>query len=381
MHKLLAKLSPKPEEAHTNPMGKENVFTKLPGRQTTLDMQSLPMAGNKGQADMVWEDRIPISLIAPTSDLPLANVTVDGCQPGTNQTDTPEVLRLKRELLAANSKIAIQEQELAQTRVIKHTLDQALGPPSEVDFGGREVTEQTISHLQNAFNASNPSFNYLQDGWNAQDDSQSDVSDALSAGAYNRARGLWVPPAQHVVNVGMNTTGTEKMYGDAFALPTPTSQESNRFWGPTVPSLAISEQDSFSSPRVIPGPPIGPCELDTRFHGEQMRFFEGSTPFQRRSITQANRGRPSLSTHSSSWASFSTGSSSNNVPRSPAHRPTSTYQQVGLYPIPAYHQQPVGTPLSPTATEFTSSTGNIVPWGTSSVRNEADTLSLTTNIS
>jgi hypothetical protein len=36
--------------------------------------------------------------------------------------------RLKQELLAANSKIALQEQELAQTRVIKHTLDQALGP-------------------------------------------------------------------------------------------------------------------------------------------------------------------------------------------------------------------------------------------------------------
>jgi hypothetical protein len=34
----------------------------------------------------------------------------------------------------------LQEQELAQTRVIKHTLDQALGPSSEADFGSREIT-------------------------------------------------------------------------------------------------------------------------------------------------------------------------------------------------------------------------------------------------
>jgi hypothetical protein len=44
------------------------------------------------------------------------------CNFAAAEIGTVELLRLKQELLAANSKIALQEQELAQTRVIKHTL-------------------------------------------------------------------------------------------------------------------------------------------------------------------------------------------------------------------------------------------------------------------
>jgi hypothetical protein len=58
----------------------------------------------------------------------------------SQEDNTVELRRLKQELLAANSKIALQEQELAQTRMIKHTLDQALGPPSEADFSSRKRT-------------------------------------------------------------------------------------------------------------------------------------------------------------------------------------------------------------------------------------------------
>src|SRR5699024_3712755 len=145
-----------------------------------------------------------------TSPLTLATGPLGDSAPGeTKSVEATEVLRLKQELLAANSKIALQEQELAQTRVMNHTLDQALGSPSEVDFNGREVSEQTISQLQNAFNASNGVFSQFHDTWNGQEDSRSDVSDALSSGAYNKAQGFWVAPPQQPFGMSVNAPASD----------------------------------------------------------------------------------------------------------------------------------------------------------------------------
>ena len=176
--------------------------------------------------------------------------------PCAQDNKTTELLRLKQELLAANSKIALQEQELAHTRVIKHTLDQALGPPSEADFGGREITEQTIAHLQSAFNASNHPFGQFQDAWNAQDDSQSDISDALSAGAYNRARGLW---NQHDhLSFGMNTIepSFDKQYDESAQRSNPMTHDPSRLWGgSTHPAFAthgpLQSHRCFQDPRPV----------------------------------------------------------------------------------------------------------------------------------
>jgi hypothetical protein len=95
-----------------------------------------------------------------------AAYTTDPHQPYGQDDNTGELRRLKQELLAAKSKIALQEQELAQTRVIKHTLDQALGPPSDADFGSREIREQSIGSLQNIFHESNSISRSL--GWSGR---------------------------------------------------------------------------------------------------------------------------------------------------------------------------------------------------------------------
>ncbi|KAL4894647.1 armadillo-type protein [Aspergillus ambiguus] len=343
MDKLLAKLSPKPHTMGESPVENEEIRTQLSEKQVLFEQKRNALTDN--------------------GSLP-------GEEPGNKQdplpTDTSEVVRLKRELLAANSRIALQEQELAQTRVIKHTLDQALGPPSEIDFGGREVTEQTISHLQGAFNASNPSFNQLPNGWSGQDDTQSDISDALSAGQYNRARGFWIPPAQQqAFGVGLNPSTVDKSYGDPFPMPpNSTTQESSRFWGARTPNPTVSGQ-SFQSNRMLPSSSMGTCNVDAHYPGDQPRILEGPPSLQRRPTTQGSRNGAWLPTQSSPWGTFNPVPQSNIAPRSPVEQ-NSTYQQVGLYPIPPYHQQPVGTPLSPTANEFTSAHPNVVPWGTSS---------------
>lgn len=346
------------------------MLLKLSGQQSLLEKQKNNLASNSAVPSTLMEvdESSGASPPASAADSLPGSVPADAARYDVGGTETSELHRLKQELLAANSKIALQEQELAQTRVIKHTLDQALGPPSEADFGGREISEQTISHLQNAFNASSRNLNQFHDAWNGQEDSQSDISDALSAGAYNRARGFWVPPAQQMFGVGMNAPTAEKGYGESMSLPSSSiaGQESSKFWN-NAATNSFPSHGSFQPHRVLSGPSSGTCGFDARFSGEQARYLQAPGLAPRRAVTQVNRGASYFPAQSSPWGAFSAGPPGNPIPRSPVNRPCSTYQQVGLYPVPPYQPRAVGTPLSPTATEFTSSSTNLMPWVNSSV--------------
>ena len=370
MGKLLARLSPKPQPSGIKLSTNQGILTRLSEQQTLLDRQRRALYSSYESLEGHGGANKPSSILPLTSTSgPVQSLAQDSALPDATNTDSSEVLRLKQELLAANSRIALQEQELAQTRVIKHTLDQALGPPSEVDFNGREVPEQTISDLQNAFNASNPTFSQLQDGWSGPDDSQSDISDALSTGAYSRSRGFWVPPIQQRFNMNMTNPITDKAYGEPMSMSNDFfSQDLSRPWGHPLPHIGVSGNTSSQPHRVFSGPLTGACSFDARLASEQSRYASGSGAGPRRSITQANRGGSCFPTQNSPWGTFAASSPSIQAPRSPANRQSSTYQQIGLYPLPPYHQQPVGTPLSPTASEFTSSSATAPPWTSSAVR-------------
>lgn len=285
-----------------------------------------------------------------------------------------ELLRLKQELLAANSKIAMQEQELTQNRVIKHTLDQALGPPSEAEFGACDVTEQTISNLQNAFNTSNHPFGQFQDTWNTQDDSHSDISDALSAGAYNRARALWNQNGQLSFGMGTQDHSLDKSYGDPLSGAHPANQDSGRFWRATTvcPTGLVAAQGAFQPPRISSGPSTGGYGFYPRPPGEQSRFSQAPTPGPRRTLTQG--GRSGFPTPDTPWGPMTSGTPSEATPKSPespATRSSSGFQPIGIYA--PYHARSGGTALSPTASEFTTGSANGPLWTNPSVRPTAST--------
>ncbi|KAJ5698263.1 hypothetical protein N7462_000268 [Penicillium macrosclerotiorum] len=271
-----------------------------------------------------------------------------------------ELLRLKEELLAANSKIALQEQELAQTRVIKHTLDQALGPPSEADFGGREITEQTISHLQSAFNASNPAFGHFQDTWNAQEDSQSDISDAMSAGAYNRTRGLWNQQNQTPVGINVNDPPFNKPPGEALQDSHLTGQDPCRFWNGSTVYPAFAGPGSFQPQRVLSGLSNPGYGVYSRPPSEHSRFVQAPLPGPRRSFSQGLRGGTLFPNPNPTWGAYTpilpndSANKSPKSPGSPTSRPSSGFQSIGIYPVPSYQTRAVTTALSPTASEFTT---------------------------
>ncbi|PLB33791.1 Pumilio-family RNA binding repeat-containing protein [Aspergillus candidus] len=368
MERLLSKLSPKPRSFIAQSSLKQGIFTKLTEHQALVENQDdyltarMTAPGNYGEIGK----SLRTSLHPAVKESLHAPALMDTVGLEAGLVEAPEVLRLKQELIAANSKIALQEQELAQTRVIKHTLDQALGSPSEAEFSEREISEQTISNLQNAFNASMPAFNHLQDRWNAQDDSQSDISDALSSGAYGKARGFWVTPTQGALGMNANAGTADKSYGETLPWPiNPFGQEVGGVWGG-----ATSNTDGIGHPlathRVFSGPSPGTCNADTRFSGEPARYLQSPNFGPRRSFTQTNRGASCFPAQNSPWGTFSTGSPGGNIPRSPTNR-QSTYQQVGYFPTPSCSQRHIDTPLSPTATEFTSSSTTVVPWGNSSM--------------
>lgn len=274
-----------------------------------------------------------------------------------------ELVRLKQELMAANSKIALQEQELAQTRVIKHTLDQALGPPSEADFGGREITEQTISHLQNAFNASNPAFGQYQEAWGSQEDSHSDISDALSAGAYNRARGLWNQQSQ--MPFGSNHS-VDTAYGEAFQGSNQAASDSNRFWGAQATYPTFSSQGAQSQ-RILSGPSSSTYGFYPRSPVEQSRYAQAPNPGLRRSVTQATHPGSLVSAQPNSWVGVIPNESVSKSPPLPAARPPNSFQTVGIFPMSPYPTRQISTALSPTATEFTTGSTPGSSWANSSV--------------
>ncbi|EER40518.1 pumilio-family RNA binding repeat protein [Histoplasma capsulatum H143] len=287
-----------------------------------------------------------------------------------DKVDDIEMLRLKRELMAANSRIALQEQELAQTRVIKHTLDQALGPPSEADFGGREITEHTISSLQNVFNSSTRPYNQRQDAWATQDDAHSDISDALSAGAFNRARGIWnnshPPSVKNAVGI------YDKPYCEPTPLGSPTvTADPSRNWAGrfSQPGFGGQNPGYIAGQRVLSGPGSPTFGFDGRFTGEQAQYLQA--PGNRRSSAQLNRGGSCFPPQNSPWGTFSTVAPGGPTMRAVSNQHVSPYP--GMFPGPGqYQQRPIGTPLSPTAAEFTV---NSAPdtWSTSSTSGAVQT--------
>lgn len=76
-------------------------------------------------------------------------------EPETALLESVELRKLKAELHEARSEVARMNQELHSTHVAKSTVEH-LGQSSEADYAyTEEVTEQTLTQLQNKFNAAN----------------------------------------------------------------------------------------------------------------------------------------------------------------------------------------------------------------------------------
>ncbi|KAK8086596.1 Pumilio-family RNA binding repeat protein [Apiospora phragmitis] len=189
--------------------------------------------------------------------------------------------------------------------------------------------------------------------WNGFDDSRSDISEAYSANGFNRARAIWgngSRPGQAIVQNQSGYTGNEMPHTGA--------------WGPR------NGHQGFMEPPVNYSGSSGDM-----YHYNDM-------------TVRAPGGRRGGRSHDSRFGVSSFGSQSsygngyNNYGQMPfdagsGNMPGSGQYPMGMGPYANQQQAPVGTPLSPLATEFTSSSSG-GPWKTEPLATEGPTYLPTT---
>ena len=255
--------------------------------------------------------------------------------------ETSEMERLKIELDVAKSKIARQEQELSQTRFVRQVLDESKSNAQVAgDTTKHDMMDRTIVNLQDAFNASRPTGSYGN-----QDDARSDISDTLSASAFtNRAPGTWAPT--HGFQGGMQGAGN--IWNPGAGRPW-----INRPMAPPLQPIMLPPQQQLRSYSGASSPVsngTGKMTDFTQYPGNNGDRRHNLVSFRSSSVL----GQP----RASGWDSY--GGNADMPPFVGMNQPGP--QPMGMFQAPiGYQPRPIGTPLSPTAAEFTS-TGAITPW-------------------
>jgi hypothetical protein len=274
------------------------------------------------------------------------------------QIGADEMLRLKLELEAARGKIARMDQELAQTRITKHTLDQAIGTPSEHEFTiDHQANVGQSNHLQANLNTNARPQIKRDTSWPG-DDCRSDTSDGMSSGGFNRSRAIWN-------NDNKPTLGQGPISGFQPSEALASSQWMNRGYG----------QPFVETPLPFPGPPMHNFrpgrvinDPDLLMPAPAPRRANPGGRFNNRAVgsyphTGSNSSYDGYTPSSTPFGSNgSMGGSTSGVagpmgmpmPGGMSNQmPNGMTGSGGVYS--GYQPQPIGTPLSPHAPEFNAS--------------------------
>ena len=328
------------------PGSMDALLAKLSEQQAILAKQKRTLA-TKGDDESHGKEGSPSSstLLTPASDsfsyTDAANTAKD--DDDTLCMEASEMARLKKELDDAKDQIARQKHELDQTRVIKHTFDQAMGPPSEVTLSPRtDVTDST-----NAFMTSNRPLGTAQGHWR-NEDARSEGSDVV--GLFNAVPNAWSGSSRPSFNAalqsdsGWGQPGTrswgQRTMGNA--LPPPV----------LVPQQTPMQQRNYSVP-VSPVSGGGGRVMNDFGQFNQARGYGQMNPRDNRNAPSYQRGN--------GWDIYAGGPGPMDGMNPGGMSPGSTYQSLGMYPS-AYQPRPIGTPLSPTAAEFRAGQASANPW-------------------
>lgn len=344
----------------------ESLLVTLAQQEALLTKQQENLAGRTDSEPKDPDSSLDSSLVTPDSDSLGANSRPDSTtqSQARSSSDPEELLRLKRELEDAKHRIARMDMELSQNRITQHTIEQGLGSPSEADFRvpmPLDVSEQTITNLQGALNASTRGPVARQTSWATPEAGLPDVNDAPPVGPFGRPLDIWghpparpgrpgfqsnLPPA-----INVQTSGHSIGWGHNATGPTPT-------FSMGTPMLPAPQQQ-----RAVSGPHFQGLGGHGRGMNELSAFPTSQPP--RRSQTQVGRAGPSsYGQRASGWGTYPNNYSVGDNLASQ----TNPYQSSHLLPpTNNYQPAPIGTPLSPTAPEFTSSAGQGNPWYTQQV--------------
>lgn len=268
--------------------------------------------------------------------------------------DMAEMMRLKKELDDAKDQIARQKQELDHSRIMKHTVHQAIGSSAETEaipnglpFGHTNGRRQTTLSPPGPFGNPRP-----DNQW----DARSTLSDTPSMENFNGAPNIWQTSMRPMGNGNLQTVLTQP-----YQSATPLFGQGNRTWdtkgmGSNGPQMMMPQQQQMFPQRTFSGPAssMGSNDFNQFQTGAQLR----------RSNTQNRAASFYPQVRGSGWDAYDGSIASldgmtmamNNVGSGP-------FQGSGMYPSPVQYQpRPIGTPLSPTAAEFRAGSSSVNPW-------------------
>ncbi|MCJ1285380.1 hypothetical protein MMC26_004720 [Xylographa opegraphella] len=339
----------------------DQLLAKLSEQQVLLEHQKNSLNSseiNTAFLDVDGSMSSSVPLTPATDSFSVTPGTEDSDGEKTIQLDPAEMLRLKKELDAAKNKIARQEQELSQTRIIKHTFEQARDPmlgPATINKSDPVV--RTIGNIQEPFSATNRPFGQRPDIIGNYDDTRSDISDALSAGACNRTQNIWSGNATQGYNHGLPSPGNQQFQGQANIWGQGGRQWGNRPMAPALPPLMVPHQPQQQMNRNYSGP-ASPMSGVTHYGSDFGQFHAAQG--LRRSNTQSSRsGSAFVHNRNMGWDAYANSNDGSLM----SMGPPSSFQQMGMFQAPmSYQPRPIGTPLSPTAAEFTTNSISTNPW-------------------
>ncbi|WYZ36556.1 hypothetical protein EsH8_II_000062 [Colletotrichum jinshuiense] len=325
--------------AGTNPM--DMLLAKLSEQQAALDQQNEALKVSDGNSLYTRgfdpapsaSNSVPIT---PATDS--FSTTAPTTRPGSatleeNRGNMEELLRLKMELARAQNKISRLDHELAQTRSAKQD-DDLMPPPS---------ARSTMLGVENA--------------WGPSDDNSSDAG-APSFGAYNRSRPIWGTSRAPAPN-----------YNNGAAAPPPESPSMGGDW-------YGGSRGGFNQGYMDPA---GPYSMADGYRGDRMNHdteIFSRPPSSRRNNRFDNSRWPSPQPYGGS----NFGNNYGGFAPSPAPfdtmagAPGSATGNTGSGMYQGFSQQPIGSQLSPHATEFTTGDG----WKSEAIATEGQTYLPTT---
>lgn len=199
-----------------------------------------------------------------------------------------EFNRLQSELKAAQNKINAMNDELIQTRITKHTIDQALSQSGDDAGGLEEVSEHTLATLRNKFAQLPRPGTHRADTWPAPGYDQSngssiDYRDGVSNGPFAATSAIWGSGEKGLAqNAGMPMVNNPEIQFQA-PLQSPLQGPMRR--GPMEPTElygAPSRVWNSQGHRTFSSQGMAPSPGDNRFFNSNQRrasYNPGAMPF------------------------------------------------------------------------------------------------------
>ena len=316
----------------------DSLLAKLSEQQVLLTKQKSAISpaaepNRKGEESKQIKDDSSASstLLTPASgSFGHSSPTSDG--EDTVKVETTEMVRLKMELETAKNQIARQKQELDQSRVIKHTFDQAMGPPSDTALSPRIKATDSNSTFMNSSRLFNQAPGHYEDV-------HSDSSDP--AGSFNSIPNVWGSASRPGISTGLQPESN-------------WAQPNSRVWGQKgmnngLPPVMMPSQQPLQSRNY--SMPTSPVRGNSRGVNDFSQFT------QTRGFGQGNSNRnASFSQRGTGWEVYAGGPGPMDDMNLSGMTSSAAYPSLGIYP-PTYQPRPIGTPLSPTAPEFRGGAG------------------------